>query len=132
MTVNLLAVVITAVAAMAIGFVWYSMSVFGKMWMKETGLTMEEIGDGPGVGYLITTVAAGVMGAAMGLLIKFTGTTTVADALAWGLVVGVGFIGTSFLTNSIFERKTFKLILIDAGYFVVLAPVAAVIAVLVR
>jgi hypothetical protein len=36
--VNMLAVFLGTVAAMAIGFVWYMPSVFGNMWMKGTCL----------------------------------------------------------------------------------------------
>ena len=37
--VNYIAIVIAAVAAMAIGFLWYSPMILGKQWMQLKGLT---------------------------------------------------------------------------------------------
>jgi hypothetical protein len=44
-----------------------------------------------------------------------------------GLIVGLAWIATSFGTNYLFARRSFKLYLIDAGYFVVLFPIMGVI-----
>ena len=38
MTINYLAVFLCAIAALAIGFAWYSKAMFGKMWMKLMGM----------------------------------------------------------------------------------------------
>jgi hypothetical protein len=128
----LITAVITAVLSMIVGFVWYSPMLFANAWMKELGLTMEKIGNGPGVGYLVATLSSAILGAAVATVIKFTNTTTVVDALAWGLIIAVGFIGTSFATNYVFAQKSKKLFLIDAGYFMVVVMIAAVLASVIR
>lgn len=40
---NILAVLIAALVPMAMGMVWYNMKVFGKIWLKETGLNEDQI-----------------------------------------------------------------------------------------
>ena len=43
MIVNWIAVVVAGVSAFALGGVWYSPALFGKAWMKENNLSMEEV-----------------------------------------------------------------------------------------
>ncbi len=40
---NILAVLVAAIVPMAIGMVWYNPKTLGNAWMKETGLTEEEL-----------------------------------------------------------------------------------------
>ena len=42
MDVNLLAVLVCGVAAMAVGFLWYSPLLFAKPWVKEMGYDMND------------------------------------------------------------------------------------------
>jgi len=42
MNINFLAVLVTALVPMAIGFIWYNPKVLGTVWQKETGLTDEK------------------------------------------------------------------------------------------
>ena len=39
---NWLALIVAAVSALAVGFVWYNPKVFGTAWMKEVGMTEED------------------------------------------------------------------------------------------
>ena len=40
---NILAILVAALVPMAVGMVWYNMKVFGKAWMRETGLSEEKL-----------------------------------------------------------------------------------------
>ncbi|MBC2843889.1 DUF1761 domain-containing protein [Winogradskyella flava] len=44
--INLLAIVVAAVAALVIGAIWYSPKVFGNAWMKASGMTEEKMKSG--------------------------------------------------------------------------------------
>lgn len=132
MSISIVAVGLSAVLAMVLGFIWYSMPVFGKVWMKETGITEEQVGKGPGMGYMFAVVASAVMAIAMTQVIKFVGVSNLTDALGWGALVAVGFIGTTFGTSFIFEQKTLRHYLIDAGYQMVLAVIVAAVVFLVK
>ncbi len=40
--VNYLAVLVAAIVGMVVGFIWYSPKVFGKMWMKLSGVNPKD------------------------------------------------------------------------------------------
>ena len=41
--VNLAAIAIASVAAMGVGFLWYSNALFGKEWMKLVGISKSDV-----------------------------------------------------------------------------------------
>ena len=43
--INLIAVLLAAVAMMAVGFFWYSPKGFGKQWMQLSGITPDKISE---------------------------------------------------------------------------------------
>ena len=43
---NLISPVVAAFTTLLVGFVWYHPKVFVTVWMKETGLTQEELQKG--------------------------------------------------------------------------------------
>lgn len=127
MELFILGIIGVGVLSMVVGFVWYSMQLFGKPWMKEVGLSMEDIGQGPGMGYLVTTVMSLVMAIVMNVFVVYTNTTTVVNGALLGLLAWVGFVAYAFGTNYIFEKRSLKLFLIDSGYFLVVLVAAGAI-----
>ncbi len=132
MQINFVAAVLVAISSMVIGFIWYSKILFANMWMKETGINMEEMNKGPGIGYLFTALTALVMGVVFSFLVHYTGTLTAADGLFLGALMWAGFIAPAFVANYMFAGKSFRLLAIDAGYFLFSSMVAGVIVSLVR
>jgi hypothetical protein len=117
--IHWLSVLAASVASFAVGGLWYSMPLFGKMWASENKLTAKKIGQANrtvifGLTFVLTLVSAVVMD----LIIGPRG--TLKTGIATGLVIGVIFIGGSFGINYLFSRKSLKLFLIDAWYFTVL------------
>jgi hypothetical protein len=125
--INVLAVVLIAVASMVIGFVWYSPMLFANAWMKEIGLKMEDLKGGSGVGYLMTTIGSVIMAIVMGILVSYLNITRVIDGVFLGVLIWVGFVATSFMANYIFSHKSLRLFLIDCGYFFVSLATAGAI-----
>lgn len=129
--VNYVAVLVAAVVANVIGFVWYSKMLFGKSWMKLSGITEAQMKADKnkmqtyGMMFLMSLVMAYVLahfeqvgGAAdmvMGATIAFW---------AW-----LGFVATTMFGTNLFDKKPFKLFLINSGYH--LASLMAMGAVLV-
>lgn len=46
---NFVAILVSALVPMAIGMVWYNPRVFGKIWMREAGLSEEKLKSGRGM-----------------------------------------------------------------------------------
>ncbi len=116
---NLLAVVVAALSAFMVGGLWYSPLLFGKVWMAETGLGPEELArrGHPGVIYGVSFVLA--LAAAVVLALFLGPAPALPFDLGASLSVGVAWVGTSFGINYLFERKTFRLFAVNAGYHTV-------------
>jgi hypothetical protein len=116
---NLLAVLAAALSAFLVGGLWYSPLLFGKVWMAETGLGPEELArkGSPGVIYGVSFVLAF---AAAFILAMFLGPAPALPfALGASLAAGIGWVGTSFGINYLFERKSLRLFAVNAGYHTV-------------
>lgn len=124
--INYLSVIVATIAAFAIGGLWYSPVLFGAVWQKELKLSNEEIQNTNmplifGGAFILNFIAAIV-------LEMFIGKSATWDfGLIAGLLVGIAWIATALGTNYLFARKTFKLFMIDASYFIVYFAVMGVI-----
>ena len=117
-SVNWLAVIAAAVSAFLIGGLWYSPALFGKAWMKENGFTEEGMKDSNmvkifGLGFILVLVAS------INLAMFLGPEQDVAMGAFYGFLAGFGWVATFVGTHYLFERKSFKLFLINAGYSVV-------------
>lgn len=127
--VNLVAVVLSAVAAMVIGSLWYSKMLFGKQWMKLTGITVEGKPDKMGLMYGAMFVGALVEAYILSLFIHYAGAHTAFLGAKTGLWAAAGFVVPVMLGNYMFSKKPMKLLYIDAGYALVnLVVMGAIIA----
>lgn len=124
--VNFLAVLVAALSAFLIGGLWYSPVLFFKAWLDGAGLTEEDAQQGHpgkiyGGAFVMTFIAATVLAIVIG------DHKSLAGGLHWGLFIGIGWVATSFATNYLFERRSLKLWLVNAGYNVVLFAVMGAI-----
>jgi hypothetical protein len=122
MDVNLWSVLVAAVAAMALGFLWYSPVLFARPWMVAMGYDPEDkvrIAEmrksaGPlyGISFLASLVAAFVLAkVVVGLTIN-----SALYGMKVGLAVWLGFVATVQLTDTLFGKKPTRLFLINTGY----------------
>jgi len=124
--VNWLAVLVATIVAFMLGGLWYSKVLFGNTWMKEIGLTEEAINNANmprtfGTTFVLQLIAAVAMSALIG---NDGGWLT---GLQTGLWVGLFWIATAYGVTYLFEQRTFRLWLINAGYYVVLYAVMGTI-----
>jgi hypothetical protein len=120
--INLWSVLAAAVAAMLLGFLWYSPLLFARPWMVLMGYDpndkakLAEMQKGAGKMYALSFLAS-LLSAAV--LAKIVAITTVNSAL-YGMKVGfamwLGFVTTVQLTSMLFARQPAKLYLINTGY----------------
>jgi hypothetical protein len=114
---NYLAVVVAALSGFVVGGVWYS-ALFAKAWTKETGLSEEDLRRRSPAAVFGGAFIASLISSLV--LAMFLGPTAdAAFGATAGLFVGLGWVATSLTTTFLFERRSLRLIAIDAGYHVV-------------
>ena len=117
--VHFLAVAIAALTSFGIGGVWYSASLFGRVWGRESGhiARIDKKRHHPAfvfvVSYLLAFIAAFTVAQLLG---PHPG---LPHALRRSVFIGFGFVATSFGINYLFGNRSMKLWLIDAGYHMV-------------
>lgn len=145
MDFNYLAIVVAAVVPVVLGFIWYNPKVFGVAWMRAAEMTEAKIKAGNmaiifGVSLIFSLMIAfftnvlvihelGVLGLTGGnldaattqaFLEEFEGMwRTYKHGALHGAMAGVAFALPVIGINGLFERKGFKYILINAGYWIV-------------
>lgn len=117
--INWLAVLVATLAAFGIGALWYSPVLFGTVWQSEVKLTEADISSANmpltfGTTFVLAAVQAILFAALLGPAPEL------GDALLLAVIIGVGWIATSFATGYLFERRSMTLWQINAGYNVAL------------
>lgn len=124
--INWWSVIVSALAAFAIGGLWYSPLLFGNIWQKLIGLKQEDLKETSMPLIFGSTFILNIIGALV--LDMFIGPdATLIIGLAAGLLVGLAWVTTSIAINYLFARRPFRLFLIDAGYFSVFFAVMGII-----
>ncbi|MFD2724754.1 DUF1761 domain-containing protein [Hyunsoonleella rubra] len=156
MEINFLAILVAAISALVVGFIWYNPKVFGTAWMKAAEMSEEKM-KGANMGKIFAMAFVFAILLAMSML-----SLTVHQIGAMGMVGGDvegalpsfnafmadygaahrtfghgalhGFFAGIFIalpilgTNALFERKSAKYIFINSGYWMVtLAVMGAII-----
>lgn len=115
--VNMLAVFAGAAAFFAVGMVWYGL-VFGKVWLREAGLSDETIARGnPLVIYGLCFAFELLVALMLGHNIARTDPAPhviMMMAIGFGIAIMVPAIGINYL----FQRRSGQLFAIDAGHLV--------------
>jgi hypothetical protein len=103
--VNYLAALVAGIAWFVVGALWYAPPVLGNLWMRASGIEMQE-GFRPNpmvfVGSLVAYVVAAI---AMAMLAVATGSDTFAEGFVLGIVTGVGFAVTLAAVGAIYDRR---------------------------
>ncbi len=119
--INLLAVLIATILGFGLGTLWYSPRLFGKQWLAALGVEEE---DPPaelspartyGTRFVTTLVAAYIMAR----ILVISGTTTLVSGFEMGFLIWLGFVATFTLDAVLFEKRSFKLYLINGSYYLV-------------
>jgi hypothetical protein len=116
MEINYLAVILAALSAFFLGYLWYTV-IFAKPWQAEIGMgSKSKDVTPPNLGRLLA--GSLILEVIMALVLaSFIGKE--ADwsyGLRVGLTVGLGLVALAFGVNYLFEGKSLKHWLINAGY----------------
>jgi hypothetical protein len=122
MGVNLLAVLVAAIATMVVGFLWYSPLLFAKPWMVLMGYDpndkagLEQMRKSAGKSYGISFLASLLSAFVLGKIIVITTVDSALYGMKIGFAIWLGFVATVQLTEVLFAKKPAKLFLINTGY----------------
>jgi hypothetical protein len=124
-SINWLAVLVAGVSAFVLGGVWYSPALFGKAWMKENKMTMEDVQKGNkarifGWSFVLCLIMA------VNLAMFLTEPAQPCPGapvvnISWGSTAGflAGiWVFCSIAVVALFEHKTARYIFINGGYCV--------------
>ena len=147
MEMNFLSIIVAAISALVVGFVWYNPKVFGNAWMKAAEMSEEQVKGGNmakifGFALLFAIMLAfslqGLTIHQMGAFSMVGGDIenalpsyqafmddygdafrTYKHGALHGVLAGI-FIALPLIgTNALFERKSAKYIFINSGYWIV-------------
>lgn len=155
MEMNFISVLVAAASTLVVGAVWYSPMLFANAWMKESGLTEEQLKKGNmlkifGLTFIFSIMIAMIMQVlsihqfgALGMvggdptkaLPSYTafmadyGTAfrTFKHGALHGFMSGLFFAFPLIAINGLFEHKSWKYIFINAGYWIVSMTIMAAI-----
>ncbi len=120
--VNFWAVLVGAISSMIIGSIWYSPKVFGKAWMALIGKSESEMETMKGKAtraYLVVFIGSLITSYVLAHFAAYTNAKTVGQGMQLGFWIWLGFVATIQTGQALFQEKPFKLLLIDAGYYLV-------------
>ncbi|MBI2657962.1 DUF1761 domain-containing protein [Candidatus Woesearchaeota archaeon] len=133
--INYWAVLVAAAAAMAVGFLWYG-PLFGKQWMKLTGidkLSKKEVAQMKEKGKKsmgVTFITSLVMSYILAHFVDYVQAGTIMDGIILAFWLWIGFFATTQLGVVLWENKPLKLYLMNTSHYLVsLAVMASILAV---
>lgn len=147
MQMNFLVIALAALIPMIIGFLWYNPKLLGTAWMKETGITEEKAKSANmpltfGLSYVLSFLMAMVLqffvihqwgifslvegdieafnsGAAAAMMSEYgSAFRTFGHGAFHGMFAGLFIAFPILATNGMFEQKSWKLIFINGGYWI--------------
>lgn len=118
-SINWVAVIVAAVLNFGLGGLWYSPMLFGKAWQAENKLSDEDLKRGNmakifGFSFLWSLV----MSTNLGMFLADP-KTDLSWCLTAGFLTGFGWVAMAIFTIGLFERKSIRYMLINAGYMTV-------------
>ncbi|MBI2451491.1 DUF1761 domain-containing protein [Candidatus Pacearchaeota archaeon] len=128
--VNYLAILVSAIASFVLGWIWYG-PLFGKTWMKESGITRQQIAQAKKKGmtaqFSVAFISSLVMAFILAHFVKYASTANYTEAISLVFWLWLGFIATIMLGSILWEGKSFKLYLINTLYHLVSLAIMAMI-----
>lgn len=117
--VNFISVLVSTIAAMVIGFLWYSNSMFGSEWRELVGWDDESEKKAKSkmlLTLLFSALAFLVMAYVLAHVISFMDVTTLFEGVQAGFLMWLGFVATSMIINILYQGRKMKLFFIDSFY----------------
>jgi Protein of unknown function (DUF1761) len=117
--INWLAVLAAAVSTFVIGGLWYSPILFGRAWMSVNNLSEADLAKSNmarifGLSFFFALIMAANLAAFLA-----EPKTTAAWGATAGFLAGFGWVALGIATIALFERRSWKYVLINGGYMTI-------------
>lgn len=123
-SINLVPVIVAAVINMALGMLWYSPYLFGKLWMKAQGKSPEDVRSASvGIMYVLNTLTSLVFAYLLAHIVKYANLNTIQLGAMAGFWIWLGFVVTTVLPVYLFESRPKILFFIYILYQFVSIPI---------
>jgi len=124
-SINWWAILVAGISAFVLGGIWYSPALFGKAWMNENKMTVDDVKKGNAAKiYGWAFILSLIMAANLGMYLADSPSTCPAGCgqktdISWGVTAGFlsglwPFCGLAIV--SLFEHKSARYIFINGGY----------------
>jgi hypothetical protein len=123
-SINWLSVIVVTILSFPLGALWHSKLLFGEAWKKDVAFdTTRKVNILKlfGLSALLHFVAVA------GLDLVIGSNSCMMHGLTIGLVISVFWVSTGIAVSYLFAGRTIRLILIDAGYYIVFLSLAGLI-----
>lgn len=125
--VNYLAVIVAAILAVVIGFIYYAPQVMGNRWMSYLGTTRAQLGNPEPTGMAAGVVASLLNAWVLALLSLNLGGATIGDGAMLGFLCWLGFMATITAAEVAFLKQKWGLWLLNNIHNVVVQIVMGAI-----
>jgi hypothetical protein len=116
--VNWIAVIVGAVVAFLLGWLWYSPKLFGTKWAEGAGVKIDSAQSMPMAAMLVQAIATF-------LLAWVVGVTAAADQLLFVILI-ILTIGFLFVAGGLFSQKSRYTITTEVGFVAAMAVIMIV------
>lgn len=125
---NYWAVAVATVINMCVGSLWYSRVAFGKTWSRLVGHDMMKMPK-PEVNkaLAVTVVGAVIQSTILAVIVNSLHLTTGVEGFKLGLLIWLGFIAATTISDALYARRGWKLWWLNASYFLVVLLVNSVL-----
>lgn len=123
---NWLAVIAAALAAFALGAVWYG-PLFSKPWMKSIGVTEQDIAKGSmttifGIAFLLIALMAFCLAPMLN-----SPDIGLREGGFYGFLAGFGWVAPAMIVNALYERRSGVYMAINSGYWILVFTIMGLI-----
>ncbi len=129
MGVSFLSIFLGGLGAWMLGALWYSPILFSKAWQTESGLSDEQVKGNMALTFGLSFVCMVVMSYGLSFVIGAhpENEMNMMHGFFHGCMSGIFFAAMAIGINFLYQRKSLKLYLIDAGYQVLMLGVSGAI-----
>jgi hypothetical protein len=129
-SINYIAVILAMLSSMVVGFVWYTPRVFGKVWMRLTGVVPGQNGSAVRpviVTVVVSFITAWVLAGATDISFHFYGGSFLGNAIWTAVILWAGFTAARFITHDQFDKRPWQLTLLNCAHELVTLVIMGVI-----